>query len=516
MHLPISINDLLNNSIIESDRVEFKSDWNPESILRTICAFANDFHNFGGGYIIIGIEENNGKPVFPPKGINIDEADKLQKSILNACSYLKPIYTPIASIEKFQEKDILIIWVPGGPTRPYCAPATLGKDKEYKYYIRKLSSTVIAKHDELKELISLTAIIPFDDRSNHHAMLEDIKLPLIQSFLKEVGSELLEESRHITLSNLGRQMAIVDGGNEYLKPRNIGLLFFNDEPDKFFPYIQIDVVHFPDDEGGDIIQEAIFKGPIDHQLRTALRHIKNNFITERVLKIPGQAEAMRFFNYPYEAIEEALVNAVYHRSYEIREPIEVRINRTSISIVSHPGPDPSISTEDIKNGRMVSRRYRNRRIGEFLKELEFTEGRGTGVPKMRRALQFNGSASPVFSTDNERLSFWVEFTIHPEFLKEQIPAKTHVGVHDGVYDGVYDQPLSQTESNILNFIDIKSVTSRQIGIHFGYKVVTRNIKDALRRLLERNLIAYTIPDKPRSKLQQYKITPQGKSILQKS
>ncbi len=71
--------------------------------------------------------------------------------------------------------------------------------------------------------------------------------------------------------------------------------------------------YFPDDEGGDIIQERIFKGPLDHQLRSALRYIRDTFITERILKIPGQAEARRFFNYPYEAIEEALVNAVYHR-----------------------------------------------------------------------------------------------------------------------------------------------------------------------------------------------------------
>ncbi len=65
--------------------------------------------------------------------------------------------------------------------------------------------------------------------------------------------------------------------------------------------------------------------------------------------------------------EEALVNAVYHRSYDIQDPIEVRINRESISVVSHPGPDASITLEDMKSGRMVNRRYRNRRIGELLK-----------------------------------------------------------------------------------------------------------------------------------------------------
>lgn len=50
MHLPINISDLLHSTVVETDRLEFKASWNPESTLRTICAFANDFNNFGGGY----------------------------------------------------------------------------------------------------------------------------------------------------------------------------------------------------------------------------------------------------------------------------------------------------------------------------------------------------------------------------------------------------------------------------------------------------------------------------------
>src|SRR3989338_6999622 len=208
-------------------------------------------------------------------------------------------------------------------------------------------------------------------------------------------------------------MAIVDGGDEYLKPRNIGLLFFNDEPQTFFPYIQIDVVHFPDDEGGDIIQEAIFKCPLDQQLRDALRHIKNNFITERVLKIPGQAEADRFFNYPYEAIEESLVNAVYHRSYEEREPVVVRIYPDKILVISYPGPVPPLGKDNINKPIITPPRYRNRRLGDFLKELELTEGRCTGFPKIRRALKANGSPTPVFTTDADREYFMVTLKINP-------------------------------------------------------------------------------------------------------
>ncbi len=513
MHLPININDLLKNSIVESDRIEFKTGWNPEPIMHTICAFANDFQNFGGGYIVIGIQEKDGKPIYPPLGINVNQLDKMQKDILNICSRLKPAYTPIISFEKFQNKDILVIWVPGGLDRPYTAPATLGKSSDYKYYVRKFSNTVIAKNDEQKELIGLTASIPFDDRINYLATLEDIKVTLIQSFLKEIESELLEESRGIALSDLCRQMSLADGGNEYLKPKNIALLFFNDQPEKFFPYIQIDVVYFPDDEGGDIIEEAIFKGPLDQQLRDALRHIRNNFIKERVLKIPDEAQAHRFFNYPYQAIEEALVNAVYHRSYEIREPIEVRINRTAISVVSHPGPDPSILDEDLKAGRLVGRRYRNRRIGEFLKELEFTEGRGTGVPKIRRALRNNGSPEVVFFTDETRQSFWIEIKIHPEFLKEHGPAEAQVEAHVKAQVEAHIK-LTETERKIL-IICNNPIGNKGLVDALGYKSFTGNVKRAMQHLKKIQAIEYTIPDKPRSQNQQYRITEKGQKLLEK-
>lgn len=358
------------------------------------------------------------------------------------------------------------------------------------------------------------------DRINYQASLGHIKVPLIQSFLLEVKSGLLEESRNLSLEALCRQMAIVDGGDEYLKPRNVGLLFFNERPEQFFPYAQIDVVYFPNDEGGDQIQEEIFKGPLDHQLHSALRYIRNCFITERIIKFSDRAKAKRFFNYSYEAIKEALVNAVYHRSYEIREPIEVRINRTSISVVSHPGPDPSIPLKNVESRQMQSRRYRNRRIGDFLKELEFMEGRGTGIPKMRRALQKNGSPEPVFYTDNARLSFWIKFGIHPEFLDDHGPQKVQVVVHDGVHDvtGVYDifpTTLSETETKILKFLQKQPNNLAAVLSALGYNSRVRNIRDALSNLLKQGLTSYTIPDKPRSKKQQYIITAKGVRFLKK-
>ena len=55
--LPINIDNLLRQRTIESERLEYKAGWNPESVLHTLSAFANDFHNLGGGYVVLGVEE---------------------------------------------------------------------------------------------------------------------------------------------------------------------------------------------------------------------------------------------------------------------------------------------------------------------------------------------------------------------------------------------------------------------------------------------------------------------------
>lgn len=219
--------------------------------------------------------------------------------------------------------------------------------------------------------------------------------------MKEVKSSLYEKSKIGDFVEVCSDMNIISNLPEYVKPKNVGLMFFSMEPDKFFPYTQIDVVQFPDGLGGNGIIENTFKGPVHQQLRDALQFIKNTIITEKVVKYSDRAEADRFFNYPYAVIGEALSNAAYHCAYDVREPIEVRVERDRIEIVSFPGPDRSVTQEGLKNYRVSNRRYRNRRIGDFLKELHLTEGRNTGFKKILNALEANGSPKPEFEPDKQ-------------------------------------------------------------------------------------------------------------------
>lgn len=500
--LPINLDDLISHRSVESDRIEYKAGWNPDPIIRTVCAFANDFENLGGGYIIIGLETKDGQPVLPPLGVPSNQLDRIQRELLQYCNLIQPPYFPKVSIETYKGKTLVVLWTPGGQNRAYKAPKEVtAKHKDNRYYIRRYANTVEAKEKDLPELMSLTATVPFDDRICHQADLDDLKLPLIQSFLKEVKSGLRETSKKTPLVELGRRMNIVDGGDEFVKPRNVGLMFFNEGPERFFPGTQIDVVQFPQGVAGNNIVEKVFKGPLDQQLGDALRYIQNNVIVEKITKLPDRAEARRIFNYPYAAVEEALVNAVYHRSYEQRDPIEVRVNPDQIEIVSYPGPDASIKLSVLNSKRIIARRYRNRRIGEFLKELKLTEGRCTGIPKIREAMKANGSPPPKFSTDKGRTFFLVELPIQPEMKKAQ--------VEDQVKGQV---ALSDTEKRVLVSLRKGPKATHTIATELGGRELTGGMKVALRHLEQLGYIALTIPEKPRSRNQQRKLTQIGAKV----
>ena len=173
MGLPINIEDLIHGKAVEWERLEFKRGWNPEEIVHTICAFANDLNNWGGGYVIVGIDEDKGQAVLPPHGIEENQIDKIQGEVLKLSHQVLPNYFPIIQPYLLQERHILVLWCPAGDHRPYTAPSTQGKKSQRYPYIRFGSRSIIAKDENLTKLNSLASRIPFDDRVNQQATIND-------------------------------------------------------------------------------------------------------------------------------------------------------------------------------------------------------------------------------------------------------------------------------------------------------------------------------------------------------
>ena len=319
-------------------------------------------------------------------------------------------------MEEVDGKQVIVIWCPAGSYRPYSVPVnvTAKGSKEY-FYIRSGTSSIEARGEVLVELRELANRMPFDERGNSDIQLEDISLVLLRDYLVKVGSKLADEVITTPLATILDQMELYTGPKENRLLRNVAAMMFCENPNKLFPYTQIDVVTFPNGKMKDPnnFTEVTFKGSVPQMIKQTMDYIKSNVLKEHVRKVSGRQEAERFWNYPYDAIEEAVVNSVYHRDFLQHEPIEITIEPSGISILNCPGPDRSISKEDIAKGDMLkSRRYRNRRLGDFLKELDLTEGRSTGVPTIQTKLAENGSPRGIFEATDERLTFLVTIPIH--------------------------------------------------------------------------------------------------------
>lgn len=151
----------------------------------------------------------------------------------------------------------------------------------------------------------------------------------------------------------------------------------------------------------------------------------------------------------------------------------------------------------------VGRRYRNRRIGEFLKELDLTEGRSTGIPKILREMAANGSPAPEFDSDDDRTYYLVRLPVHPRAkMTDQSQSPTQSGAQSG----------AQSREALLALAE-KPLSANELVKKLGLRSKTGAFKRTVSELLNDSSIEYTIPDKPNSRLQKYRLTGAGKHLL---
>jgi len=307
--------------------------------------------------------------------------------------------------------------------------------------------------------------------------------------------------------------------------------------------------------------EYIFKGLVQMQLTSALNVIKEKVIRQKVVKLDGQAESLRIANFPFTAIEESLANSVFHKDYSLHKPVEVQVlpNR-EITILSFPGPVPPIDNSDLQKERIIAHDYRNRRLGDFLKELHHTEGRATGVPLIHKSLKANGSPDAVLFTDEQGTLFLVTISVHKAFEDEAFvlpvnePSLTNwedlveyfimiiglvnsksgaqvtvpvsaqdiyqVNVPVGVQVGAQvSSILSAGGINVekarkaLESVELHPLNREAILLRLGLSNHFKNYTNYISPLIEKGLLAYTSPGNLKSPNQQYKITLHGLLLL---
>jgi ATP-dependent DNA helicase RecG len=165
--LPISVDDLVSARSVESCRIEYKAAFDERNklyVVATVSAFANDLQNLNGGYIIIGIEAPNGVPALPPAGIEEAGIERTSQSVRVACKKIDPDFQPLIAPAVYEDKHILVLWVPAGDNRPYRTQDPR-KPENRALFVRVGPETVKATGVVERQLIELTARIPFDESS---------------------------------------------------------------------------------------------------------------------------------------------------------------------------------------------------------------------------------------------------------------------------------------------------------------------------------------------------------------
>lgn len=403
-----------------------------------------------------------------------------------------PRYIPRMEIIDYKNSGTFIIylWCPAGDSGPYQAPHTVygikGEkvDKTMKYWIRPASLTTEARQDEISELFDKFNSVPYDDRINRKARIEDIRRGFLEDFIRKSNSSLINELNSSSLEDLLLAQEVADETDAELDIRNIGVLMFAEHPEKLIPGAKIELIRFNTEEASDDFIEKTFTGPIWKQVQDALDYIKATVIEEKVVKIQGKAESERFFNYLYNALEEALVNAVFHKSYREEEPVEIRIYVDSIQILNYPGLAKWINLEKFETGKIRGRKYRNRRIGELFKEIDLSEKKGTGISKILRELSQNGSPKPEFEMDDDRNYLNTIIRIRKGFEKESGLEK-----QAKISNEALNEALNENELIIVNLI-LNNPSIKQKDIIESTNISRAQVQRIMKGLQERGIIVH--------------------------
>ena len=209
--------------------------------------------------------------------------------------------------------------------------------------------------------------------------------------------------------------------------------------------------------------------------------------------------------------------------YKEREPVEITVEPDKISILSYSGPDRSISLESIKEAKSLrSRRYRNRRLGEFLKELDLTEGRATGIPTIQKKLLENGSPKATIETDESRSYFLIDIPCRKDFVQDDNTIRRtdiqRITINLMVKCPRCVQDMSMNELGLLAVCLLRAqegVSAQEMLENIDKVSLKQKKRKYLDKLLEMGAILMTIPDKPTSKNQKYILSDIGYEIVHK-
>ena len=402
--------DLTELSKRESERVEWKENVaDIEDVIKTAVAFANDYSNLGGGYIVCGAKEAKDEHGFQKliqTGLTSDRLKEIENKVLADLreKTSPPVVAVIEEIPVTPEKRILVFIIPAtSDAHNYRAR---GKDTS-TYYVRIGRETREARNGILRELlVKKNQIEHWDKRINSKATIDDIDLLSLREYLKEMSlwdnNKALEDYLSATerLSSFVPPLAGKESLSDILKPRNFSLLLFSKDSLNYFSGAYTVVSIYKGlDKSEPTAEKHELTGSIVAQARKAIQILNAETYTafDKQDNLPNQLK------YPIRALQEAVINSLVHRDYEIDEPTRITVFSDRIEIHS-PGSLPrAIDKAKFIIGK-ANPFWRNQTLAYFFNKLQLAQAEGQGIPTIIRTMKEEGCPDPKFEIDTESVT----------------------------------------------------------------------------------------------------------------
>lgn len=479
--------------INEGKTLEFKRDLSsPDGPLRTIVAFANS----AGGRLVVGVADD-GTVV----GVEdpLAEEERIASLIDDRIS---PQLVPAIDLVTLAGKTVLVVDVPLSTRRPHYITR---QGADTGVYVRLGSTTRQADPALVAELERNARGIAFEDLPEPRATLEDLDL--------QVLSEL--RGRDTSVDDLLALGLAAKQGHQIV-PTNAGILAACPDPTRFLPSAWVQCGRLRGPHGTDIFDQTEIHGPmplaVDPAVELLLKHAYKTAVF-------GEVRRRDVYSIPIEPIREVIVNALVHASYAERgTPIRIGFYDDRIQVDS---PGLLLPGMTIDSMRRVSR-LRNPALARIFREAGIMEQWGTGVQRVFEQVAEAGLPEPVIEEIQDR----VRVTIYVPSHNPRHASAAHTGSHDArsaQEPETADQTSSEhayTHSNDGRY-DVAMMRAAANGpVHrnklleaAGLRPLSQNYARHVVPLLNRGLLAMTLPDKPRSKAQRYVLTDKGRAYL---
>lgn len=352
----------------ESQVVEYKQAWHNEN-LKVVSAFANG----RGGVLYIGLDDD-GKPS------KLKNVKKLLEDVPNTIKNKLGII-PSVELNRKNSKDIIKITI---------IPSSVSISYHGKYYLRSGSTLQELQGKELADFLLKKTGNTWDNVFEEQADIKELENDSIEKFKNFAVDRIPSISKERDIKTLLRKLNLLSGDNL----KKAALLLFGNDPQKFYRQAVVRIGKFLSDT--EIQTTDIVKGNLFTQLEKILEILKTKYLISNI-SYEG-IHRRDILEYPYEALREAIINALIHRDYSGNSQIQIRVYSDKLIIMNEGKLPPEVPVEKLKINHLSI--PRNTLLAEIFYYAGFIESWGHGTIKIVEDCIKQGLPEPDFTEEN--------------------------------------------------------------------------------------------------------------------